>query len=412
MAKWLIFPENASEIELFQRAKKTLHLDTCMSDCDANSVVFMVIGDTGVGKSQLGNRILETGPDPSRCVFAANALPDPVTLEPQAGMAEIDGLTRCVIDTEGYANGNDASSEQIQKLGRFLREWEKGVNAVCIVLNGQAEIRFSQGVKDILQWVYHEFGTPEILSHICIVFTMCYDNAPRPDRGILRGQYRERVEEHLRIVSGLNEVPDIPVFFVDSTDYESHNTNENIAELVKWAVTKECLCTHDIEDAPLRERNEEEIVSKFIRYEFENTGKVPGKEQTRYSVYQDRRRMVITPNNGDPVRYSEWEELPVRKERSGTRKTIERNRENQWEEVQFHRAHSVFGFSSEDHTHYWACVDSWRERVTVTTDLDGKVSESKPMIIGEVRRQRNEQRRHGRHGVEGFTRDRRFLGPK
>jgi hypothetical protein len=87
----------------------------------------------------------------------ANESPDPVTLTPSVQSAVGDGLTRNVIDTEGHADGNSMSSEQIQTLALFLRKWSKGVNGVCVILNGQSD-RFSQGIKDTLQWACSTFA--------------------------------------------------------------------------------------------------------------------------------------------------------------------------------------------------------------------------------------------------------------
>jgi hypothetical protein len=117
-----------------------------------NCVTCVLVGDTGAGKSEFGNRYLGTQ------LFAASDSPFPVTLAPKAESKVIAGLSHYVIDTEGHADGNSVSSEQIQKLALFLREWQFGVNAVCIVLNGQHD-RFSQGIKDTLRWAYNTFVT-------------------------------------------------------------------------------------------------------------------------------------------------------------------------------------------------------------------------------------------------------------
>jgi hypothetical protein len=153
---------------------QSLHLILMMST-QSKCVTCVLIGDTGVGKSEFWNRYL------GNRVFEANDSPFPVTLEPKTQSAVINGMTRHVIDTEGHADGNSISSQQIQKLSLFLKDWRQGVNGVCAILNGQND-RFSQGIKDTLRWAYNTFGTKDVLSHICIIFTRCYDGIPYPNR--------------------------------------------------------------------------------------------------------------------------------------------------------------------------------------------------------------------------------------
>jgi hypothetical protein len=96
-----------------------------------NHVTCLLIADTGVGKCEFGNRYLRAKR------FKPNDSPYPVTLDPETLSTVIDGMTRYdnVIDTEGNCDGNSTSSEQIQKLKLFIKQWKLGVNAVWIVLN-------------------------------------------------------------------------------------------------------------------------------------------------------------------------------------------------------------------------------------------------------------------------------------
>jgi hypothetical protein len=98
---------------------------------------------------------------------------NPVTLAPKVARSMVNGMRQYVIGTEGHADGNSVSSEQIQKLASFLKSWTLAVNGVCIVLNGEHD-RFSQGIKGIFRWSYYTFGSPEVLNNIYIMFMRCY----------------------------------------------------------------------------------------------------------------------------------------------------------------------------------------------------------------------------------------------
>jgi hypothetical protein len=340
----------------------SLHLMT------ARAVTCVLIGDTGAGKSKFGNRYL------GRDAFTASDSPDPVTLEPQVESVCIDGLTRYVIDTEGHADGNSISSVQIEKLALFLKSWSHGVNGICVMLNGQQD-RFSQGVKDTLQWVYNTFATTESLSHICIVNTRCYAGIEEPNRERRRREFGTKVQEFLKTISGRQGVPEIPMFFVDSKDLNGMETKQNMVQFHGWLAGRNALSTKQVEAVALREKIEDEYQHHvFSQYRYDG----PKDNQRRYAVYVNRKRQKITPYNGDPVRYSDWQVIGTTEQSAGHRivRTHSRRHEREKKEVDHHSAHSWSGFSSHDHTHYEIYRKTYTEKWTETTDFDGKVSRS------------------------------------
>jgi hypothetical protein len=421
-------------------------------------VTCLLIGDTGVGKSQFGNRYL------GKIVFEANDNPNPVTLKPQVQSSILnDGLTRYVIDTEGHADGNSISSEQIQKLALFLQEWKQGVNGICIILNGQHD-RFSQGVKDTLRWAYNTFSNFDILSHICIVFTRCYDGIPNPNQQQKKSQYHDCVLKFMMDISDKSSIQTIPMFFVDSVNLESVNTEQNMIQFHDWLITRQQLQTKNVQAVPLRDKIETEQrkrVFKCYRY----SG--PSNDKSRYSVYENMSRQKIIPYNGDQIRYSEWkidrtwEEFSGRqtieyeyqqgdlrryeysgssnnqsryaiydqntrekiksydghvtytnwkpigelRQLAGNRRVETRSRQRESEEkvVEHHSGHSMGGFSRKDHTHYSINRNIWTEEWTVTTDFDGSVTETRPIRVGNVTRTTiSNGREHG--WTSGFER--------
>jgi hypothetical protein len=342
------------------------------------SVTCVLIGDTGSGKSEFGNRYLNSSP------FESGDTPEPVTLEPKVGSTVIDGFTRYVIDTEGHADGNSVSSTQIQKLAKFLKGWKKGVNGVCVVLNGQHD-RFSQGIKDTLRWSYNTFGTPEVLNNICIIFTRCYAGIRNPNRERKRTDYCRCVRTFLSEVSGqeIGRIPEIPVFFVDSLGEDDLETERNFVQFHGWLVSREALSTKLVRAVDLRDRIEEETNDRFfVEYRYDG----PAKDQYRYAVYESRKREKVTPYNGDPVRYGEWKVIDTWEEEAGHQKIVTRSltHEIEWKEVEHHRGHSMSGFSRRAHTHYSIKRKKWQEQWTVTTDFDGNVTETEPKQVGEV----------------------------
>jgi hypothetical protein len=342
----------------------------------AQCVTSLVIGDTGAGKSEFGNRYVGAS------LFEANDGPMPVTAAPSSNSRVVDGMTRRVIDTEGHADGNSVSSIQIQKLASFFRTWQYGVNGICVVLNGQND-RFSQGIKDTLRWAYNTFGTQDVLTHICIVFTRCYDAVPYPNRERKQTEYRACVRTFLQEISGVSSAPEIPIFFVDSIDMESMKTKQNMTQFHGWLVSRTPLPTDRVQAVALRDNVEEEYQRRILtRYRYQG----PPSDQYQYAVYQDKKRQKLTPYNGDSVRYGEWEVTREWEEYAGHQKieTRSRNRETEDKMVDHHSGHSMSGFSRRDHTHYTIRRNTWTEQWTVTTHFDGTVTETSPVRVGSV----------------------------
>jgi hypothetical protein len=313
-------------------------------------------------------------------MFQTSDSPFSVTVEPQVHSTDIDGVTRQVIDTEGHADGNSITSEQIQRLALFLRNWEHGVNGICVVLNGQHD-RFSQGIKDTLRWMYNTFGTPDVLNHICIVFTRCYDAVANPNRRRKETEYRRCVQEFLMGISGVVTTPAIPIFFVDSLDVRSVETERNMVQFHGWLSSRQSLSTNEVRTVGLRENIEDEIETRVLTgYRYDG----PPNDQYRFALYVDRTRQKLTPYNGDPPRYGEWNITRRWEEAAGHQTIVTHSAQHAIESkrVEHHNAHSWRGFSSKSHSHWNVFRITWTEQWTVTTSFDGDVTQTQPTQVG------------------------------
>jgi predicted GTPase len=102
--------------------------------CDSyktNFYTLLLIGQTGAGKSQLGNAYLKSD------VFRVGDDPDSETFETSSNEKKIDGVIRCVIDTQGLDDTQGVDEKHIQQMVNFMKRWNRGVNAVGLIINGQ-----------------------------------------------------------------------------------------------------------------------------------------------------------------------------------------------------------------------------------------------------------------------------------
>ena len=143
--------------------------------------------------------------------------------------SRVDDIERFAIDTEGFEDGVNNTTDQIANLARFMRNWKKGVNALVIVLNWMNP-RFNQKVKDTVKFAFNAFKTAEIVKHIAVVFTHCYEKLPGiPDRQKLKKEYGEEVNTYLASVAKTDK-PNVPVYFVDSQSWSLVRTFTSPAE--------------------------------------------------------------------------------------------------------------------------------------------------------------------------------------
>lgn len=130
-------------------------------------VTVLLTGDKGAGKSSFGNYYLGIES------FQSSDSMNPVIFKTIPKSNRIGDCTRWVIGTERL-DEQSINSVQIQNLAQKVKAYEPKIHAIVVVLNEQDD-HLSQGVKDIIKFVYNSFGTKNALNNICVVFTKCYD---------------------------------------------------------------------------------------------------------------------------------------------------------------------------------------------------------------------------------------------
>jgi hypothetical protein len=187
----------------------------------------------------------------------------------------------------------------------------------------------------------------------------------------------------LQDVSGVSTVPQIPIFFVDSPNMESQETKSNMIQFHGWLASRNPLSTTQVREVALRDKIEEEFAEAvFVEYRTEG----PPENQSRFAVYEDRKRQKITPYNGDQPRYDEWTVERRWEEPAGHQSVNIHTIQHEVEEkrVEHHNAHSFAGFSSHDHTHYTVIRKTWVEQWKETISFDGTVQKTNPVQVGGV----------------------------
>jgi hypothetical protein len=244
--------------------------------------------------------------------FNENDSPYPVTTETSSNYSDIDGVRRYIIDTQGLKDGETINETQVQKMGEFLNNWDKGIDVIAVVLNGQ-DLKFSQETKDIIRFACKIFGTSQSLSNICIIFTKCFAEVPNdPDREIVQTEYRRAITIFLSEVSENQSIPEIPIFFVDTKDNTGDETKNNLNSFHEWALSKNTINAIEFKAVQVTESQEQEYQKGvFVEYEY--------SDNSRFAVYEDRTRTKNIPTNGDQRSFGDWRVVRKYQEDAGTK---------------------------------------------------------------------------------------------
>jgi len=138
----------------------------------------ILLGNTGVGKSSLGNVLLgrphnfvDENPDGSNCFVTGHSV-DATTKDTcaKAGRwAGDSGKPVTIIDTPGLGDEVEADRETVEQLVDKLKDEIKHVNAFVILFNGQRP-RFSKSLKSMITLFEKIFG-PGFWPHVIFAVT-------------------------------------------------------------------------------------------------------------------------------------------------------------------------------------------------------------------------------------------------
>ena len=276
-------------------------------------ITIMFIGQTGAGKSAVGNGYLQIE------AFETSESPDSCTAYTGPHENTVNGTKRIVIDTQGLDDTKGLDQRNVQQMVEFLRGWDHGVNAIGIVINGQSP-KLDMGTQKLLKLIHVFFNDNNIWNSIFLVFTRWYDGVMSQKAKQGRLAYAEKVRKIARECIGREDVnPQIPCYFVDACeDLNSFdmNTQNEFALIHAFACGKQPISTKDfkVPDVHYFQLFPEYRDNVLISETFSDDE----MERTRIFADQTRNRQVAYDGKES---YSEWVNTDTRTE--VTRKKIE-----------------------------------------------------------------------------------------
>ena len=254
------------------------------------------IGETGNGKSAFLNAYLQKN------AFQSSNKPNSCTKITSAESNIIKNKILKAIDTPGIKDTDNTDQENVKQLVEFLLNYEDGINAVAIVLNGQND-KFTKDTEKFIKIAHQMFNHPDFWEHLCIIFTKWYSDMTEEQKKTKQDEYKKKVIASINKYTDSNINIDLPVFFVDSENYKTDKkTKTELNKFNNFVFSKNAMKTTQAEvpnvfyEKVIREERNN------YRYK-ENLISEDGMKRTEYFANQSRNKLIDYYGN---ISYTNW----------------------------------------------------------------------------------------------------------
>ncbi|EAL47864.1 AIG1 family protein [Entamoeba histolytica] len=151
----------------------------------------LLIGETGNGKSSLGNFILKSN------VFKFSGSPDSETNKPLKCFGEGDRSDVVVIDTPGLNDTNKFDEEHIQNIVDCVRA--EGLQGIILTMNYNVD-KFTSNLQQVIETICDVFKIKDIWKRVCIVWTKCFNHFSKDEikkKKINKEKFKEKLTEFI-----------------------------------------------------------------------------------------------------------------------------------------------------------------------------------------------------------------------
>ena len=195
-------------------------------------VNILLFGETGNGKSSLGNQIL--GLDAFR--VSADVKSETKVTFGRKGVGQ--NVNLFVIDTPGLQDSAGADKQHMIQLVQYIKE-HKELNAILLVFNYQ-QVRFPYNIQTMLKLFCNIFPMKEVGNHIALIFTNAFSRRGQLTPEQKHAKIEKVLPEFKRVLeeaSGTKITNNITTGFVDMDPEEGIDDNGkmDLERIITWA---------------------------------------------------------------------------------------------------------------------------------------------------------------------------------
>lgn len=229
-----------------------------------NITKILLLGETGVGKSSLGNYII------SKNEFLTNGYGQRQTTEIQGKISQREEYKDIyIIDSPGFQDTKKEDEKFLEKLKINFQDKNAGVRAICLLLNF-SNPKFMFYLQKQIYFYCLLFPIEDFWEHFSIIFTKAYYYTPpnkfdskkeelESEKGLINEimnyikNCTEKINESKKNEKNFKKIriPNkLPAFYIDSDleidENENLRTKKEVHKLIEWARQKEYLDLQNI----------------------------------------------------------------------------------------------------------------------------------------------------------------------
>ncbi|OUM59779.1 hypothetical protein PIROE2DRAFT_63558 [Piromyces sp. E2] len=195
------------------------------------SASLILIGETGNGKSSLGNFILN-----KKEVFSVSDNPESETKITIGEHGDNENRDIFVIDTPGLKDAEETDKKHLGQMVDYIKE-NPGLQGIVIVFNYHCP-RLPMNIKTLIKLLCNVFPDADFWKHVALVWTRyysCLTEKLKKKFEIANAKFMPEVLRLVKECNGDNSIKSFPTFFVDS-DFEEQDqfSREEINRLIAW----------------------------------------------------------------------------------------------------------------------------------------------------------------------------------
>ena len=180
----------------------------------SEQICFVLFGETGHGKSTLGNAIL------GKEIFTTNDTMQSVTKEIYGSYGKGQSENIFVIDTPGINDSEGKDNEYLKNIATYVKN-QNNIKGIVVVLNYSLKNIYQKSAEKSFKFIFRIFKSTDICFHVIIAFTHFYNSRKIPKRneqGNIKDLIFNIFKENFYNTFGKNKtfpIKSLPFYFLD-----------------------------------------------------------------------------------------------------------------------------------------------------------------------------------------------------